>query len=79
MSPPIARPRASPLIYVEHLPYYEPDRMPSTPDDFDYFQVVDTEDESVIGIEGGDLVFLSTTSSASQDLLRKDKISLPYD
>ena len=65
--------------YVETLPYYEPDRMPSTPDDFDQFQVVETEDESVVGIEGGDLVFLSTTSTSSQELIRKSSISIPYD
>jgi hypothetical protein len=65
--------------YVETLPYYPPDRMPSTPDDFYEFQVVDTHDESVVGIEDGDLVFLSTKSSSSQELVPKDSIPLPYD
>jgi hypothetical protein len=65
--------------YVETLPYYEPDIMPATPDDFREFQVVDTHDESVIGIEGGDLVFLSTESNSSQALVSKGSISLPYD
>ena len=65
--------------YVETLPYYEPHRTPSTPDDFDQFQVVETQDESVVGIEGGDLVFLSTTSMSSQELVPKSSISLPYD
>jgi hypothetical protein len=65
--------------YVETLPYYEPDIMPATPDDFREFQVVDTHDESVVGIEGGDLVFLSTRSSSSQELVSKSSISLPYD
>lgn len=65
--------------YVETLPYYEPDRTPRTPDDFDKFQVVESHDDSVIGIESGDLVFLSTRSASSQELVRKDSISLPYD
>jgi hypothetical protein len=65
--------------YVETLPYYEPDMMPATPDDFREFQVVDTLDESVVGIEGGDLVFLSTESRSSQELISKGSISLPYD
>jgi hypothetical protein len=65
--------------YVETLPYYEPDMIPATPDDFRDFQVVDTHDESVIGIESGDLVFLSTTAKSSQELVSKASISLPYD
>jgi hypothetical protein len=65
--------------YVETMPYYEPDIMPATPDDFREFQIVDTHDESVIGIESGDLVFLSTESISSQELVAKGSISLPYD
>jgi len=65
--------------YVETLPYYEPDMMPATPDDFDKFQIVDTHDESVVGIEGGDIVFLSTESTSSQELISKNSIKLPYD
>jgi hypothetical protein len=65
--------------YVETLPYYEPDIMPATPDDFRQWQVVDTHDESVVGIESGDLVFLSTDSKSSQELVAKGAIKLPYD
>jgi hypothetical protein len=65
--------------YVETLPYYEPDIIPLTPDDFRQFQVVDTHDESVVGIEGGDLVFLSTKSSSRQELVDASSISLPHD
>jgi hypothetical protein len=65
--------------YVETMPYYDPDRMPSTPDDFYEFQVVETRDESVVGIEGGDVVFLSTNSESSQSLIAKSQVSLPYD
>jgi len=65
--------------YVETLPFYEADIMPATPDDFRQFQILDTHDESIVGIESGDLVFLSTTSESSQELVGKDSISLPYD
>ena len=63
--------------YVETMPYYEPDTIPLTPDDFRDFQVVDTHDESVVGIEGGDLVFLSTVSVSSQELIPAGSLSLP--
>jgi tricorn protease-like protein len=53
--------------YVETMPYYEPDTMPKTPD------------VSVIGIEGGDVVFLSTDSDSIQSLISKSEVSLPYD
>jgi len=65
--------------YVETLPYYEPNTVPATPDDFREFQVVDTRDESVVGIEDGDLVFLSIDATSSQELVDKGSISLPYD
>src|SRR5205823_9176559 len=60
--------------YVETLPYYPPDTMPRTPDDFYQWQVVETRDESVVGIESGDIVFLSTDSSSKQKLVGKDSI-----
>jgi hypothetical protein len=66
--------------YKETLPWYEPDTMPVTPDDFREFQIVESHDESVIGIEGGDLVFLSTEGQSRQaELVPKSQISLPYD
>lgn len=65
--------------YVETMPYYEPDIMPATPDDFRQWQVVETTDESVIGIESGDLVFLSSDAQSSQSLIDKGTLSLPYD
>ena len=65
--------------YVETMPYYEPDTMPKTPDDFYQFQVLETHDVSVIGIEGGDVVFLSTDSDSMQSLISKSEVSLPYD
>jgi hypothetical protein len=65
--------------YIETMPYYEPDIMPATPDDFREWQVVETTDESVVGIEGGDLVFLSSDGQSSQSLIEKSSLSLPYD
>ena len=66
--------------YIETLPYYEPDTMPATPDDFREFQIVESHDESVIGIEGGDLVFLSTQAESRQaELVLKSELKLPYD
>ena len=65
--------------YVETLPYYEEYAMPATPDDFREFQVLETRDESVIGIESGDLVFLRTDSNTSQSLIAKGSIRIPYD
>ena len=35
--------------------------------------------ESVVGLESGDLVFLSTNSQSSQSLIAKSAVSLPYD
>ncbi len=65
--------------YVETLPYYEDYRAPSTPDDFNEFQVVESHDESVVGIEDGELVFLSTRTEAHQSLVPKKTVNIPYD
>ena len=51
--------------------------MPATPDDFREFQVLETRDESVVGIEGGDLVFLRTDSDTTQSLIDKNSIRIP--
>ena len=66
-------------VYVETMPYYEPDMRPATPDDFYQWQIVESHDESVVGIEGGDLVFLETETEMRQQLLPKGAIQLPYD
>ncbi len=53
--------------------------VPRTPyDDFEW-QIVEVADESVVGLEDGDLVFLSTRSDASQTLVPKNQITLPWD
>jgi len=53
--------------------------MPATPDDFRQFQVVESRDESVVGIEDGDIVFLSTESDSHQSLISKGSVEIPYD
>ena len=65
--------------YVETMPYYEPDIRPATPDDFRFFQVVESRDESVVGLESGDVRFLSTSAEAHQQLVPKGDLQLPYD
>ncbi|HET9862689.1 MAG TPA: hypothetical protein VFP37_04550 [Steroidobacteraceae bacterium] len=64
--------------YVETMPFYEYGP-PSTPDDFRRFQVVSSTDVSVVGIEDGDLVFLSTTSDSHQTLIGKNEVDIPYE
>jgi hypothetical protein len=61
--------------YLEKLPYYDPDRIPGSPFDFREVQILATRDRSVIGIEGGDLRFLSTDSDTVQALV--DRKSIP--
>jgi hypothetical protein len=65
--------------YLETLPYYEPGTMPSTPDDFDQFQVLESRDDSIVGVEDGDLVFLSTEVDQHQSLIPKSSVKIPYD
>ena len=66
--------------YVETMPYYEEGAMPATPDDFIDFVVIESRDESVVGLEGGDLVFLSAKVSATEsELVAKRDLNLPYD
>lgn len=64
--------------YVETLPFYESWRRPATPDDFQFFQVLESENESVVGIEDGDVVFLSTVVVSTQTLIGKNSLQLPY-
>jgi hypothetical protein len=66
-------------VYTETLPYYEPDVRPVTPDDFREWQILEVRDESIIGFEDGDVVFLSTDSEATQKLIPKIDLQLPFD
>jgi len=65
--------------YVETMPYYPMDIMPATLDDFREWQIIESVDESVVGIEGGDLVFVRTDVESSQSLVDKGELKLPYD
>ncbi len=65
--------------YIETRPYYE-NEMPATLDDFRNFVIVESHDESVVGIEDGDLVFLSAKIDAEEtELIPKNKLDLPFD
>ncbi len=66
--------------YEQTLPYYVDAYMPATPDDFRHFVVIESRDESVIGIEGGDVVFLSAEVQAEEvELLSKASVDIAYD
>jgi hypothetical protein len=65
--------------YTETVPYYPPDTTPRTPDDFNQWSVRESRDESVVGIESGDMVFLRTDADVRESLAWKDTITLPYD
>jgi hypothetical protein len=66
--------------YVETLPYYEANYMPATLDDFREFVVIESRDESVVGIEGGDLKFLEADVYAIEtELLPKRDVTIPYE
>jgi hypothetical protein len=65
--------------YVETMAYFEPDRVPASPFDFSEFQILTTREESVVGIESGDIVFLSTEASVQQALVPKNSIEVPTD
>lgn len=64
--------------YVETLPFYEPDVTPSTPDDFREFQILKSREESVVGIEDGDVVFLKSDARIRQTRVPKNSVDLPY-
>ena len=64
--------------YEETRPYYDPESTPVTPDDFRDWQVIQSREESVVGIEGGDIVFLSTTSDADQTLVPTKDLAIPF-
>jgi hypothetical protein len=63
--------------YEETLPYFEPDVRPASPFDFRQYQVLTTRDDSVVGIESGDVVFLSTSADVQQKLVDKHDIVVP--
>jgi len=66
------------IEYTATLPYYEPDIVPATPDDFREFQILESREESVVGVESGDVVFLSTDADVQQTLVPKGSLQIPY-
>ena len=64
--------------YIEKMPYYE-DVVASTPDDYTDVQVLESVEHSVVGIENGKLVYLSSDVETTQSLVPKPQIPLPYD
>ena len=67
--------------YRETMPHYEDGMMGRTPDDFRDFVVIVSRDESVVGIEDGDLRFLSAQVKARELelILKTAETNLPYD
>jgi|SRR5882672_1847329 len=62
--------------YVEKMPFYDPQMSPpASPFDYREVQILTSHDRSVVGIESGDLVFLSTEAETGQELI--DKKSIP--
>jgi hypothetical protein len=61
--------------YVEKMPFYDPDRSPpASPFDYREVQILTSHDRSIVGIEGGDIVFLSTEAETEQELVDKKAI-----
>lgn len=64
--------------YKETLPSYG--YMPVTPDDFQNFVIVESRDESVVGFESGDIVFLEANVRAREvELVPKNSLDIPYE
>jgi hypothetical protein len=63
--------------YEETLPYFEPDVRPASPFDFRQYQVLSSRDDSIVGLEGGDVVFLSTNADVQQRLVDKHDVDVP--
>ena len=63
--------------YEETLPYFEPDVRPASPFDFRQYQVLTSHDDSIVGIESGDIVFLSTNADVQQTLVDKHAVDVP--
>ena len=65
--------------YKEIYPHYEAGAMYATPDSFQEFLVVESRDESTVGFEDGDLVFLEARVDAREtETIPKGQFNLPY-
>ena len=63
--------------YEERLPFYPPTSQPRSRDDFSSVQVLKTHDVSTVGIEDGEIVFLSTDSEVWETLVPRSAVVLP--
>jgi hypothetical protein len=67
-------------VYEETLPHYPADSMPATLDNFEHFVVIESRDESIVGIEDGDIRFLeSKVDAIERELLPKADVDIPYE
>ncbi len=65
--------------YKEIYPYYVAGSIYATPDSFQDFVVVESRDESTVGLEDGDLVFMNARVEAREtELIPKGQFNLPY-
>jgi hypothetical protein len=66
--------------YKEILPYYDdPFAFNISPDNFREFLVVESRDESIVGIESGDLVFMNARVEAREvEFIKKGPFDLPW-
>ena len=67
--------------YKETMPHYEEGVINGSPDNFTDFVVIVSRDESVVGIEGGDIRFLNAQVKAREIelFLKTPESNLPYD
>ena len=65
--------------YVEKMPFYEEGFPLGSPDAFTEMQVMDTDAASVVGIEDGEIRFISTELEIEATLVPKSEEPLPYD
>lgn len=65
--------------YIEKMPFYEDGIPPGSLDAFTEMQVMDTAATSVVGLEDGEIRFLSTDLEIEATLVPKSEAPLPYD
>lgn len=65
--------------YVEKMPFYEEGIPLGSLDAFTQMQVMDTDANSVVGIEDGEIRFISTELDIEATLVPKAQEPLPYD
>ncbi len=63
---------------LEKSPYYEDGIPAGSPDIYNDVQIVASKDHSIVGIDGGEIVFLSTELNSTVRLVPKQDEPLPY-